>query len=410
MARKILKIWLKWLAAKILRKYHPRIIAITGSTGKTSTKDAVLLVLRRDVDDGMVSGTKGNMNTEFGVTATIINPEFAGTAAGVKTKVTIKDAWQLTKCAFQLLTHTLPYPKILVLELAADRPGDIKHFISFIRPEVGIITNIGDVHLEFFGSKAELVEEKSLVISHIAEGGLAILNQDDDFSKLISRKTLVQKIFISAEQPADWYARDIGFSNTGIHFGAMFGNQTMQIDLPVFGYQFVYAALTALAVGSHFRIRPEVMKNRLSDYRAPDRRFNIVKLGATIIIDDTYNANPTSVLAALKSLARLGLNRRKVAILGDMKELGSAHERGHSCVGEYAGKVLDQLWVTGDGGALIKEAAIRSGLPLGQARDWVESAIPTVLQDNSIVLVKGSQAAGMDKIVTSIRKYYERSH
>ena len=413
MTKKLLKLWLRYFAAMVLKKYHPRVVVITGSTGKTSTKEAIMVVLKNRPENLDIAGTVGNLNTEFGVTATIISPGFTGTHTGVKTKLTFRDVWYLTWRAINLLVHKLPYPKILVLELAADRPGDIKYFMSFIKPEVGILTNIGDAHLEFFYSKAQLIEEKSLIITHIVSRGLAILNQDDDFSKLISRKTAAKKIMISAEKRADWWASDIGFSSGGIRFNAM-SSQTkpgmIQISLPVYGYQFVYAALIALAVGDHFHIPPETMAQRLSQYQLPDRRFEIIKLGGNIIIDDTYNANPASMMAALKSLARLGVNRRKIAILGDMKELGSAHIKGHQSVGECAAKVVDQLWVVGEGGDLIKEAAVRAGLPLGQARNWSESAIPTVLQDNNIVLIKGSQAVRMDQIVALIKEFYERSH
>ena len=414
MAKKVLKLWLRFLAARVLHKYHPRIVAITGSTGKTSTKEAVLTVLR-DEKNNYVVGTRGNLNTEFGVTATIINPGFVGTEAGGKIKLTLRDVWQLTWRTIDLLVKRLPYPEVLVLELAADRPGDIQYFMSFIKPEVGILTNVGDVHLEFFNSKAELVEEKSLITTHLKPTGVAILNRDDDFSKLISRKVSTKKIFVSAEKEADIWARDIGFGSGGLHFSAVAGadraNQNMiQVDLPVFGYQFVYAALFALAVGNYFKIPWETMTKRLSHYTAPKGRFEIIKLGEAVVIDDTYNANPVSVAAALKSLARLGVNRRKIAILGDMKELGSAHDRGHRSVGEYAAKVVDQLWVVGEGGALIKEAAIRAGLPVGQARDFTEDAIPVILQDNNIVLVKGSRAVKMDKIVELIEEFYERSH
>lgn len=409
MIRRLLKNWLRYLAAKVLDKYKPRIVAITGSTGKTSTKEAILTVLRNG-DDPHIMGTQGNLNTEFGVTAAIIDPEFVGTDVGVKVRLTLRDIWNLTWRACRLIVQRLPYPKVLVLELAADRPGDIGYFMGFIRPEVGLITNIGDVHLEFFSSKSELVEEKSLLIAHLKTKGLAILNQDDDFSKLISRKTTAKKVWISAENPADWYARDIGFGSKGIHFSAVSGNRMVQVDLPVFGYQFVYAALIALAVGDYFRLSPELMAKRLTNYTAPQRRFEIIKLGQTIIIDDTYNANPTSVLAALKSLARLGVNRHKVAILGGMKELGIAHDRGHRSVGEYAAKTVDQLWVVGEEGALIKSAALEAGLPPGQVRDFKADAIPVILRDNSIVLVKGSQAMAMDKIVEQLKECYERSH
>ncbi|MFA5966938.1 MAG: Mur ligase family protein [Patescibacteria group bacterium] len=413
MTKKLLKLWLRYLAALVLRKYHPRIVAITGSTGKTSTREAILTVLKNHSENPDIVGTIGNLNTELGVTATIISPGFIGTQVGVKTKLTIRDVWYLTWHALNLSIRRVAYPKILVLELAADRPGDIEYFMSFIKPEVGVLTNIGDAHLEFFYSKAQLVEEKSLVITHVDSRGTVILNQDDDFSKLISRKTAAKKIMVSAEEKSDWWASDIGFSSGGIRFNAM-SNKSKQgmtpISLPVYGYQFVYAALMALAVGDYFRVPLETMAHRLSKYQLPDRRFEIIKLGGNIVIDDTYNANPASMLAALKSLARLGVNRRKIAILGDMKELGSAHIKGHQSVGECAAKVVDQLWVVGEGGNLIKEAAVRAGLPLGQARNWSESAIPTVLQDNNIVLVKGSQAVRMDQIVTLIKEFYERSH
>jgi len=407
MARKFLKIWLCYLAKKILIKYYPRIVAITGSTGKTSTKEAILTVLRSQADDKQIVGTVGNLNTELGVAASIINPGFVGTTVKGKVKLSIKDVWRLTQQALKILLIKMPYPKILVLELAADRPGDIRYFMSFIRPEVGILTNIGDVHLEFFGSKAELVEEKGLIMKHILPKGIAILNQDDDFSKLISRKTNSKKIFISAEKQADWWASDIGFGSSGIHFNAIAGNKITQIDLPVFGYQFVYAALIALAVGEYLHIPREVMAKRLNQYILPKGRFEVIKIGETIVIDDTYNANPTSMLAALKSLARLGVNRRKIAILGDMRELGSAYTKSHQNVGEYAAKVLDQLWVVGEGGALIKEAALKAGLPQGQARDFNPDAINIILQDNSIVLVKGSRAVKMDKIIELFKLGYE---
>ncbi len=414
MARKLLKTWLRCLAAKVLDKYKPRIVAITGSTGKTSVKEAILLVLQ-DGDKSRIVGTQGNLNTEFGVTATIIDPGFIGTDVQGKVKLTVRDVWHLTWQAARLLLWPLPYPEILVLELAADRPGDIRYFMSFIEPEVGVLINIGDVHLEFFGSKSELIDEKSLVIAHVDPKGLAVLNKDDDFSKLISRKTPAKKIFVSAEGEADLWASDIGFGSSGLHFSVVVGpgragKRVAQIDLPVFGYQFVYAALFALAVGGYFKVPWEVMAKRLSHYAVPKGRFEIVKLGEIVVIDDTYNANPASVLAALKSLARLGVNRRKIAILGDMRELGSAHDRGHRSVGEYAAKVVDQLWVVGEGGALIKESAVQAGLPLGQARDFTADAIPTILKDNNVILVKGSRAVKMDKIVELMKEFYERPH
>ncbi|MFH1088662.1 MAG: Mur ligase family protein [Patescibacteria group bacterium] len=410
MARKILKKWLRFLASRVLKKYHPRIVAITGSTGKTSTKEAVLTVLKKSKEDNRVVGTQGNLNTEFGVTATIIQPGFTGTESGREVKLTIKDLGQLTWHAIRLLVIKVSYPKVLVLELAADRPGDMKYFMSFIRPEISVLTNIGDVHLEFFGSKSELVEEKSLIIANVDSKGVAILNKEDEFSKLISHKTMAKKVLVSTESEADIYARDIAFGGKGVHFTLINNNQVVQVDLPVFGYQFIYSALFAIAVGDYFGITKNVVAQRLKGLILPKSRFEIIKLGNMVIIDDTYNANPTSTVAALKSLARIGVNRKKIAILGDMRELGSAHQKGHQTVGECAAKVVDQLYVVGDGGQLIKVAAIGAGLPHNQVCDFSNDAVPLILRDNGIVLVKGSKTVRMDKIVELIKdKFYERS-
>ncbi|MEA1909909.1 MAG: UDP-N-acetylmuramoyl-tripeptide--D-alanyl-D-alanine ligase [Patescibacteria group bacterium] len=404
MLRNTLKIWLKIIASKVLNKYKPRIIAITGSTGKTSTKDAISTVMSgKDI-----AGTKGNMNTEFGVSATIIDPAFTPSFEDGKAKLSIKDVWDLTMSGFRKVVSNVDYPRILVLELAADRPDDIKFFMGFIKPEVAILTNIGDVHLEFFGSKSRLVEEKGCIIASVKRKGLAILNKDDDFSKLVSRRTKSRKVFISANEEADVWAGNIGFGGKGIHFNINSGSEISHIDLPVFGYQFVYAALFAWAVGRYFGVSPELISKRLEQYKVPTGRFEIMRLGKTILIDDTYNANPASVTMALKSLGRLGVNRQKVAVLGDMRELGSAHQKGHRLVGTEAAKVLDQLWVIGKGGSLIRQAAIDSGMPKGKVRFFSEDEIPKILQDNYIVLIKGSRAVHLDATVKQIKEHYER--
>lgn len=409
MTRKILKNWLRLLASRILKKYHPRIVAITGSTGKTSTKEAILVVLKKSSEDNRVIGTQGNLNTEFGVTATIIRPGFTGTESGRDVKLTIKDLWRLTLYAIKSLLVKVNYPRVLVLELAADRPNDIKYFMSFIAPEVSVLTNIGDVHLEFFGSKSELVEEKSLIVAKVKPKGLVVLNKEDDFSKLISHKTTAKKILVSTESEANIYAQDIAFGGKGMHFTLINNNQVVQVDLPVFGYQFIYSALFAIAVADYFGIAKNVAAQRLKGLILPKSRFEIIKLGDTVVVDDTYNANPTSTVAALKSLARIGVNRKKIAILGDMRELGSAHQKGHQTVGECAARVVDRLYVVGEGGRLIKAAAIESGLPVDRANDFSLDDISAILQDNGVVLVKGSKSVKMDKIVELIKdKFYER--
>lgn len=409
MLRRFLKIWLRWWASKILSKYRPQIVAITGSTGKTSTKDAVYLVLAETLASRGVSvaRTYGNLNTEFGVTATIIDPDFRGTKDGDKARLTPADVWQLTKAAVIKLRKNISYPRILVLELAADRPGDIAYFMQFIRPEIGVITNIGDVHLEFFGSKSALVEEKGKLIAGVSPKGLAILNRDDELTNLISKKTAARKVLVGLSPGADARATNVALSSSGLHFDLNYRGKAVQINVPVYGEQFVYSALCAAVVASYFGVSEGEIAIALSRYRPAAGRFERIELNNLTLIDDTYNANPTSMVAALSSLGRLSSGRRKVAILGDMRELGSAHLRGHQQAGKVAASILDLLMTVGEGGRLIREAAIASGLPAERAielADWNE--IFTRLQDNDIVLVKGSRAVHLDKIVSLIKEKY----
>ena len=409
MLRHLTKIWLRWWAVKILSKYGPRIVAITGSTGKTSAKDAVYAVLAGALTDRgvKVARTYGNLNTEFGVAATIIDQTFRGTQDGDKTKLTRADIWQLTKAGWRQWRQRNGYPQILVLELAADRPGDIAYFMEFIHPDIGVLTNIGDVHLEFFGSKSDLAQEKGKLVAGIKSQGLAVLNRDDELTKLISQKTTARKVLVGLNAGSDAQASNVALSSSGLHFDLSYRGETVQINMPVYGDQFVYSALIAAVVADYFGVDLADTALALSTYRSAAGRFERIDLGSITLIDDTYNANPTSMMAALSSLSRLAGGRRRVAILGDMRELGSASARGHQQVGELAAKTVDRLLTVGEGGKLIREAAIKNGLPAEQTTEigeWDE--IFTQLRDNDIVLVKGSRAVHLDKIVKLIKEKF----
>ncbi|MBN2585188.1 hypothetical protein JXA59_00870 [Patescibacteria group bacterium] len=407
MLKRFLKTWLWWWAARILNKYNPRIVAITGSTGKTSAKDAVALVLNSNLKERnvVVAYTSGNLNTEFGVAATIIDPAFVGTVVDDKTKLTIRDVGRLTGVALGKLIKRADYPQILVLELAADRPGDIAYFMQWLYPEIGVLTNIGDVHLEFFGSKSELADEKGKLIAGVRSNGLAILNRDDELTNLIAKKTAAKKVLVGLNGDADATASNIALSSSGLHFDINYRGKTIQVNMPVYGEQFVYSALVAVVVADYFGVDINDSAKSLASYRSATGRFERIELSGLTLIDDTYNANPTSMLAALRSLSRLSGGRRRVAILGDMRELGTACEKGHREVGATAAKTVDLLMVVGEGGQLIGAAASSSGL--NQVITITEpDAVFAYLQDNDIILVKGSRAVHLDKIANLIKEKY----
>lgn len=409
-----LKNYLRILAAAVLKKYQPRIIAITGSTGKTTTKEAIFTAIAGSDNwrNKLIAKTTGNLNTEFGIPASIIDPSFVGTPVGDKMRLSTNDVWKLTGRAFKLLFTKADYPELWILELGADKPGDITHFMSFIQPEVGILTNIGDVHLEFFGSKANLVEEKRKLITGIKPGGLAILNKDDEFTNLIARNLPAKVIFISAKTEADFRATDIALSGSGIRFYLAHADKSLPVAMPVYGRQFVYAGLSALAVADYLGVPLAAAVHSLSKLKLPSARFEKIELGKLTLIDDTYNANPTSMAGALESLASLGLGKRKVAILGDMRELGSAYEKGHQEVGRIVAKTADFLISIGAGGELIRQTAILSGMPashtvgFAEAADQSQEILLNYLRDNDIVLVKGSRAVHLDKIANLIKEKY----
>lgn len=409
MLKRLAKIWLRWWAIKLLAKYQPRIVAITGSTGKTSVKDAIYAVLAAGLNDKgvTVARTYGNLNTEFGVPATIIDADFRGTTDGPKTRFTPNDLWQLTKAAYAKWRRKADYPQILVLELATELPNDMAYFMEFIHPDVGVLTNIGDVHLEFFGGKSELANEKGRLIAGIKPNGLAILNRDDELTNLIAKKTTAKKVLVGLAAGADAVASNIALSSSGLHFNIAYHDKDIQIHMPVYGEQFVYSALVAIVVGDYFGLSLPVMAQALSNYSTGPRRFEKIELGRITLIDDTYNANPASMVAALSSLSRLAGSRRRVAILGDMKELGSAYQKGHREVGEWAAKTVDLLLTNGEGGELIRSAAVASGLPSDQAIALNDRAdVFSHIRDNDMVLVKGSQAVRFDEIARLIKEKY----
>lgn len=411
----MLKIWLRFWAVRVLHKYNPRIVAITGSTGKTTTKDAIYTILQNKDDLGreLVAKTQGNLNTEFGVPANIIDPNFSGSVKDKygKVSLTLRDIWRISLRAVKLVLFRQFYPKILILELGLEKPGDIGYFMEFIIPEVGILTNIGDVHLEYFDNKADLVKEKQNLILKVKPSGLVVLNKDDQFSSMMTKNISAKKVLISRTGDADYKASDIGVSNSGLHFLASGSKGLVKISLPVYGQHFVYTALTALAVGDYFGMSYQEIANKLVDFKTAKARFERFDFNSFTLIDDTYNANPSSVKSALISLEKLGSQRRKVAILGDMKELGSAYYKGHQQVGILAAKTLDLLMVVGEGGKLIMDTAINSGLDESKAVELdikkAKDVIFSYLRNNDIVLVKGSRVIGMDKIIDIIKHKFK---
>jgi UDP-N-acetylmuramoyl-tripeptide--D-alanyl-D-alanine ligase len=410
--KKLIERILKNLAADVLRKYKPKVIGVTGSMGKTSTKEAIFSVLSAKFS---VWRNVKNYNNEIGVPLTILGQESGGRSPFRWLVVFLK--------AFKLILFKSEYPKILILEMGADKPGDIQYLMSFIDPNVGVITGIGEVpvHIEFFKSPAQVAREKSGLIKYLKEDDLAILNFDD---KLVKDMTLhTQGRIISygfsedTQVRATNYQMDIALdlSLSGISFKIEFEGKVLPIKKEgIFGQHQVYPMLAACATGLALDMNLAEIGEGLRNYKPPKGRLQMIEgIKSTWILDDSYNASPASTIAALETLSKFE-GRRKIAVLGDMLELGEFTEDMHRLMGEKAVECADYFFAVGDRMRFAAEAAGARGMKK-QKIFWFETAdgarmpLQATIQKGDMILIKGSQGMRMEKIVEEIMAHPEKA-
>ncbi len=390
------------MAGQIARKYQVKIVAVTGSVGKTTTKEAVFAVLKQAY---LVQRSLYNANTEWGITASVIDPGFepSFTESG-KARISLTQLVSLKfKGLWKLITKQ-NYPAVLVLEMAADRPNDIRWFNRWFDYDVAVITTIGDSHLEFYKSQEELTAEKLSLTKKLKPRGLAVINGGCERCQGLVLADSQRKVTFGWNEQSNYWAETTGESNYILHSPA----DKFEVKLPV-GRQFVPAALVAFAVGEEFGLTAEQIKKGLEEFQPISGRFQIQHAPMWTIIDDTYNASPESMRLALMSLKDVARGR-KVAILGGMRELGSATEEGHRQVGQWAAKQVGLLIVVGKDAELIAEGAISAGMlqenvvkiSWDENNPSVDSAISQILpilEEGDTVLVKASRALHLDRLV-----------
>ncbi len=401
MAKQTLKFILKVFAKIYLWRFHPKIVAITGSVGKTSTKQAISTVLKNKYK---VRESLGNYNNELGVPLTIIGAESSG-------KNIL--GWAVALIAVCIKLFQSSYPQILVLELGADRPGDINYLVDLLgKIEVAVLTDIGISHLEFFASPNELAREKLSLIKKLAPTSAAVLNFDSPKVYEGRTQTKAEVLGFGFSDSPQFKASDFHLIKSEDSWGVNFKLHSQGNVVPFFlpnslGKPSVYAALAAIAVGSRFGMDLVNCSEALKQYVPPPGRLRLLKgIKQTLIIDDTYNAAPASTIAALDALVEIAPGR-KVAALGGMAELGTESEAGHKAVAaKIIEKQIDQVFLVGDGGKIIKSELEKR--QFGGRLSWfgnVDQAGLQVQQDlvtGDTILVKGSQAARMEKIVKEI--------
>ncbi|TSA45647.1 UDP-N-acetylmuramoyl-tripeptide--D-alanyl-D-alanine ligase [bacterium] len=403
--KKLLQTILRWIAKSILRKYRPKIIAITGSVGKTSAKEAIYLVLK---DNFRVRKSEGNYNTEIGVPLTIIGAESGKSSL-----------WRWFLVIFKGLRRRMsaqPYPEILILEYGADRPGDIKYLAENFPPDIGVVTAIGKtpVHLQYYRNRDQLVAEKSLLVKFTSPAGAVVLNSDDEDVSKMSALAKGKCVRFGLENQAEIQAVGINLKTEdngdwGLHFKISAGGTSVPLFIPgLLAEHMLYPALASAACGIELGMNFVDIAQKLAAFRPPRGRLNyLAGVKGSNILDDTYNSSPAAAMRALELMEKLPA-RRRIAVLGDMLELGGASENAHREIGrEIARCKADVLVTVGKMAKFMAEDAAASGMDKQQIFSFEKSGdavtlVKNLIESGDLVLVKGSQGVRMEKIVKEI--------
>jgi UDP-N-acetylmuramoyl-tripeptide--D-alanyl-D-alanine ligase len=353
------------------RKLDLRVIGITGSVGKSTTKEMVAEVLSQRYH---TLKSPGNLNNEIGLPLSILK---------------LSSGYQRA-----------------VLEMGFYVPGEIAFLCDIAQPHVGVVTNIGTVHAERAGSQENIFIGKSELIQALPEDGVAILNFDDPWVRKMEEKTRAQVFFYGLSSDSDLWADNVeGQGLEGIRFRLHYKRETLHVRVPLIGRHSVHTALRAAAVGLVEGLTWQEIFEGLKQGHTQLRLVAVRSKTGALILDDTYNASPESMLAALNLLDEL--DGRKIAVLGDMLELGQYERQGHEMVGLRAAQVADILLTLGARAPMIAEAARRAGLKkssvlefdeLDEVVDWLDKNLS---KDDS-VLIKGSHGLRMDRIVNEL--------
>ena len=401
-----------WEARLLLKRTRPTVIAVTGNVGKTSTKDAIYTVLKNHKH---TRKSEKGFNTEIGVPLTVLG---------------LRNAWNSPVGWFKniidgflRILHTQGYPEVLVLEVGVDHPGDMKRLASWVRPDVVLITRLPDVpvHVEFFASPEAVIQEKLELLQALRPDGVFVYNNDDPRVQKAAEEIHQHSIGFSRYSESHFTASndrvvyDGGFP-AGLEFDLkhMDTKAVMRVNGSI-GVQHAYNYAAAAAVGSVLGVEIEEATRALSQHIPPPGRMRLLHgLKNTIIIDDSYNSSPTAMERSLQALRELKGFKRKIAVLGDMLELGQFSMRAHEDAGEDVARSADILITVGIRSRKIAEGALEFGMSEKNIYqyDSVDRArieVREMLKDGDVVLVKASQSIRLEKLVFDIMRDTERS-
>lgn len=401
--RKIIIYILTVEAKLVLKKYKPKIVGITGSVGKTSTKDAIYTALSTEFH---VRKTMKSFNSEIGIPLTIL-----GLPNGWSSfKVWISNIFK----GLLLILRKSEYPKWLILEIGADRPGDIAKIMKWVKIDIAVFTRIGKVpvHVEFYKSVAEVIKEKSNLLLGLKSDATVILNADDEDVLRFKDQTPAKCMLFSINENADVKASypTITYNEKGSPTGMGFKVDIEGSSFPVIlkqalGNQHVYPILAAFAAAQTLKLNLIKVSDAFVNHELPPGRMNIISgKKESTIIDDTYNASPLAVEEGIKLVDSVETKSKKIAILGDMLELGRHSVEEHMRIGGLAAQVFDKVIAVGIRskdfllGAKNKKMSDKNIMWYGSSLE-AQNDIEKMVKQGDIVYVKGSQGARMERIV-----------
>ena len=355
------------LSANYRKSLSIKVLAITGSNGKTSTKDFAASVLGRKF---RVTKTQGNFNNHVGLPRTIL-------------EATSQD-------------------DVAVWEIGMNHPGEVAPLARIAAPDAAIITNVGVAHIEFMGTREAIAQEKGALVEAVGVEGTVILNADDPFSEGIAKRTSA-RVVLAGINDGVLRATDVEQNSDGSEFTILEGAHRCRAQLSVPGLHMVQNALLAVAGGRAFGVALEECAIGLATAPLTKARLQIKEVNGVQFLDDSYNANPDSMKAALRTLIELATDGNRIAVLGEMRELGAESQRGHEEVGQEAAALgVDQLIGIGEMGALIVDAAKKAGLDKSSTvQSTAEAAelLAEIAGPGDLVLIKGSRLARTEEVI-----------
>ncbi|NCN52282.1 UDP-N-acetylmuramoyl-tripeptide--D-alanyl-D-alanine ligase [Candidatus Parcubacteria bacterium] len=403
--KKVVVTILTFEAKILLRRTKPKIVAVIGSVGKTSVKDAIYAVLK---NHEFARKSEKSYNSEIGVPLSVLG---------------LQNAWSnpfqwLKNIIDGLIIALFPgkYPHVLVLEMGVDRPGDMAALAAWIQPDVVVLTRLPEipVHVEYFDSPEAVIAEKLTMVDALKVDGVLIYNQDDQKVVEVAEGLRQNSIGYSrySLSPFTGSADKIVYENgraIGFEFILTHGNETALMRVAgSLGVQHVYNYSAAAAVGSVFGISIDEAAVALRDHMPPAGRMRLIAgIKDSIIIDDTYNSSPVAVERSLQTLKELKGIGRRIAVLGDMLELGQYSIAEHERIGALAAKSTDLLLTIGVRARGIAKGALENGMSeigilqyddAGQAGEELQNMIKA----GDVILVKGSQSIRAERVVEEI--------